>query len=172
MNWDAIGALGEIVGATAVVVSLVYLAVQIRTQNKEARLTSAHNVASTFGEINLPIVSDPRVAEIWNIATTAGVESLDATQATQFASLMHMIFRFWEDCYFQHIEKRLDDRLWDSIHLQFSQMRGSIGFSQFWNSRKPYYSLEFRAYVDEIEGAGVTPLREAIVNQDKNAVDA
>ena len=30
MNWDAIGAVGEIVGASAVVLSLAYLAVQIR----------------------------------------------------------------------------------------------------------------------------------------------
>lgn len=33
MNWDAIGTIGEIIGATAVVVSLVYLATQIRVQN-------------------------------------------------------------------------------------------------------------------------------------------
>ena len=30
MNWDAIGAVGEIVGALAVVVTLIYLAVQTR----------------------------------------------------------------------------------------------------------------------------------------------
>ena len=30
MNWEALGAMGEIVGVTAVVVSLIYLALQIR----------------------------------------------------------------------------------------------------------------------------------------------
>ena len=30
MNWDAIGAIGEIIGAIAVVSTLFYLAVQIR----------------------------------------------------------------------------------------------------------------------------------------------
>ena len=37
MNWDAIGAVGEIVGALAVVVSLLYLAGQIRVSNKASR---------------------------------------------------------------------------------------------------------------------------------------
>ena len=37
MNWDAIGAIGEIVGAGAVVISLVYLAVQIRFSARSAR---------------------------------------------------------------------------------------------------------------------------------------
>ncbi|MEQ9208433.1 MAG: hypothetical protein RLN96_01125, partial [Pseudomonadales bacterium] len=34
MNWDAIGAIGEIVGAIAVVISLVYLASQIKHSQK------------------------------------------------------------------------------------------------------------------------------------------
>ena len=32
MNWEALGALGEIVGAVAVLGTLYYLAAQIRTQ--------------------------------------------------------------------------------------------------------------------------------------------
>ena len=38
MNWDAIGAVGEIVGAFAVVVSLIYLALQIRQTREHAKL--------------------------------------------------------------------------------------------------------------------------------------
>ena len=34
MNWDAIGAIGEIVGAAAVVVTLIYVAVQVRQNTK------------------------------------------------------------------------------------------------------------------------------------------
>lgn len=34
MNWDAIGAIGEIIGATAVFLTLAYLALQIRQSTK------------------------------------------------------------------------------------------------------------------------------------------
>ena len=37
MNWEAIGTVGEIVGAFAVVASLAYLAVQIRTQVRQQK---------------------------------------------------------------------------------------------------------------------------------------
>ena len=37
MNWDAIGAIGEIVGAVAVVVTLGYLIVQVRQSRKVVR---------------------------------------------------------------------------------------------------------------------------------------
>jgi len=36
MNWDALGAVGEVVGALAVVLTLGYLAVQIRHSTKSA----------------------------------------------------------------------------------------------------------------------------------------
>ena len=41
MNWDAIGAAGEIIGATGVLISLLYLASQIR-KNTHAIESSAH----------------------------------------------------------------------------------------------------------------------------------
>ena len=46
VNWDAIGAVGEILGALAVFASLMYLAAQIRGQRKQAR-------ASAFQEIGI-----------------------------------------------------------------------------------------------------------------------
>ena len=56
MNWDAIGAIGEIVGAAAVFISLVYLARQMRMSNKLARAeafripnTQLNSINSTFG---------------------------------------------------------------------------------------------------------------------------
>jgi hypothetical protein len=40
MNWDAIGAIGEVVGALGVVVTLAYLAIQIRQNTDSARVLS------------------------------------------------------------------------------------------------------------------------------------
>ena len=33
MNWEAIGAIGELIGAMAVVITLVFLALQVRQSN-------------------------------------------------------------------------------------------------------------------------------------------
>jgi hypothetical protein len=62
MNWDAIGAIGEIIGASAVVVSLVYLATQIRVQNTESRIAGNHAILEGFrnsiAELASPNFSD------------------------------------------------------------------------------------------------------------------
>lgn len=48
MNWEAIGAVGEIVGAAAVVVSMVYLGKQIRNQNRESQVGAMHEISLGF----------------------------------------------------------------------------------------------------------------------------
>ncbi len=56
MNWEAIGAIGEIAGALAVVASLIYLATQIRQSNKLLILESRKYVieqVTMIGEIVL-----------------------------------------------------------------------------------------------------------------------
>lgn len=45
MNWEAIGAIGEIVGATAVVVTLIYLTTQIRQNTRQLASTSLQGLA-------------------------------------------------------------------------------------------------------------------------------
>ena len=43
MNWDAISAIGELIGAAAVVISLIYLATQIRQNTRQI----ASNIEAT-----------------------------------------------------------------------------------------------------------------------------
>jgi len=54
MNWEAIGAIGEIAGAIGVVVTLAYLSVQLRQNTKASRLSAiqaASENSSRFSEL-------------------------------------------------------------------------------------------------------------------------
>ena len=53
MEWDAIGAIGEIVGAIAVVLTLGYLAVQMKQNAAATRAQTAQNLADSINGINL-----------------------------------------------------------------------------------------------------------------------
>ena len=51
MNWEAIGAVAEACGALAVLVTLIYLAVQIRQQNQVARAQVGQQRADSIIQI-------------------------------------------------------------------------------------------------------------------------
>ena len=58
MNWDAIGALGEIVGAAAVVFSLVYLSIQIRLGAQATQDSATRDIFIAITS-HLGVMSDP-----------------------------------------------------------------------------------------------------------------
>jgi len=55
MNWEAIGAVGEILGAVAVLITLVYLAIQIRQstaqQKREELVSIQHGQNAVVGQL-------------------------------------------------------------------------------------------------------------------------
>ena len=62
MNWEALGAIGELVGAIAVVGTLFYLGFQIRQSNKQQRLESHRAMSELQIEVNR-IFYRPEIAQ-------------------------------------------------------------------------------------------------------------
>lgn len=62
MNWEAIGAIGEIAGATAVIVSLIYVALQILANTRAMRFEAMRSIRTDGGVTFKLIASDPVVA--------------------------------------------------------------------------------------------------------------
>lgn len=59
MNWDAIGAVGEVAGALGVIISLLYLAVQIRHSSKTAEDSATRDVFAAVGVQLATMVQEP-----------------------------------------------------------------------------------------------------------------
>ena len=58
MNWEAVGAVGEIVGAIAVVITLIYLARQMRQNSSALRSTTAQSANEMAFSVYNPIVAN------------------------------------------------------------------------------------------------------------------
>jgi hypothetical protein len=76
MNWEAVGAIGEIVGAAAVVATLVYLAVQIRQSSKIASLQASQHVLEGAAELQARIAEDEDLRRIF----ASGCRSYDSLE--------------------------------------------------------------------------------------------
>jgi hypothetical protein len=62
MNWDTITGGAEVLGALAVLITLVYLSRQIRQNTEEIRSANYHGVTDSFNEINLAVAGDADLA--------------------------------------------------------------------------------------------------------------
>ena len=60
-----LGALGEFFGAIAVVVTLIYLAIQLRHSTAATRASTAQALADSINASNLMLAGDPELAKLY-----------------------------------------------------------------------------------------------------------
>ena len=149
MNWDAIGAIGEIIGAMAVVASLAYLALQIRMQNREARLSGAHDILVGFRE-SLQAFTHGDLHEIFARANEE-YDSLSNAELIRLFGGVLPILRLWEEAYIQNEQGRLEDRLWEGINSQYSAYLNYGAVSRIWEIRRIHFDKSFQNFVQDLE---------------------
>ena len=82
MNWDAIGAIAEILGALAVVFSLVYLARQIKLSSKIEQAAAERSVMSAYSDVQAQVAGTPENAKIFLSGLLDSSKLTDAERVT------------------------------------------------------------------------------------------
>jgi hypothetical protein len=86
VNWEAVGAIAEILGAIGVILSLAYLSVQIRSNTKQLRFSASQSVAEALDRAFDPIYTEPCLS-IWQKGHN-GIDDLTEAERTVFNGLM------------------------------------------------------------------------------------
>jgi|SRR5215471_19310591 len=102
VNWEAISAIGQLVGALAVVISLIYLAREVRSNGRETRRTAMRSTLDALNRFAQQVATHADLAELRNRGFD-DFESLEKTDRARFSSYMHAVFRTVEDVYYQHL---------------------------------------------------------------------
>ena len=149
MNWDAIGAIGEIIVAIAVLATLVYLALQVRQNTLQMRATSHHAVSDSLNHLNILFAENAEVSAIW-LEGCDDRSSLTREQKWRFDATARAYMHVCETMYFQ-AEVGTGDRT-----IKVAEERGMVmilatpGCRQWW-AENPYgFSVEFRDYVERV----------------------
>ncbi len=84
----------EILGALSIVASLLFLAVQVRQENRLARATAAFELVTSWNEWHVLVISDTHTADLVTRLFDPDPELTPAEQA-QAASLANWLFNTW-----------------------------------------------------------------------------
>ncbi len=101
MDIQDLGALGEILGAIGVVVTLIYLARQIRENSRQMRVSSLTSINHLINEAWDPIYSNDRNIRVW----TTGLRSpgdLDEEDLALFHLFMTRLINVFATAVAQH----------------------------------------------------------------------
>jgi hypothetical protein len=111
MNWDAIGAIAEVVGAAAVIITLAYLAIQIR-QNTQMNASALRQ--SFYNYTARQMLHGTDSTEFSELLAKAGTtnETLSPGERLQISRMFHAVFVGYQGAYFQYKQGALGQDDW------------------------------------------------------------
>ena len=136
MNWDAIGAIAEVVGVIAVIGSVVYVGLQIKQNTTIARANIVHETSVAAIRIHELVAQDAALAEIYRKGTN-GI-SLDGTELERFIALVHIYVTWLEDVDSQYVaglyfDEDDDEDLVDYMARDFAGLFSTHEARKWWH---------------------------------------
>jgi len=141
MTWEELGAIGDLVGGIAVIISLVYVGLQIRQSANASRAATSQAFAKQYSDVN-QMIADPAIARIFAKGLD-GMAALTVDEQASFAAILSSISRTLESFYFQRRAGDLDPVLFDGWFTQYLDLHANAGVGEFWSLRKHQFSPDF-----------------------------
>jgi hypothetical protein len=146
VNWSALAAIAEMLGAAAVVMSVLYLAAQVRSGTRQAKLDATRELATRISEISLAVATSREMGALL-LNGGGAYEGLDEVDRVRFRGLMNALFRGLEQQYFLRIESALDDEAWSAVEQIAKDFSSLPGVQQYLADRGNWYSASFLAFL-------------------------
>ena len=135
MNWAALGAVGEVGGAIAVVATLVYLATQIRQNTSAIRASSAQAFADSINQMNIGAASSDEAAHFVRLIYE-DPSALTEDQRTRADFTVLAICRILESALLQIKLGTYDPQTTEMIRKQIQRTFALDYFREWWHRRQ------------------------------------
>jgi hypothetical protein len=162
VNWEAISAIGQIVGALAVVISLIYVAREIRSNARAARLASMETVVRWLRQL----AEHPDLRELYYRAIH-DFDSLEGADLVGFGVLMNQLFHIIQETYYQQADGHLDPRVWRETEVSVSEVIAYPGVQAWWRLRSHWFGEEFAKYINQVQRTAGPPRMFGEANPDQ-----
>lgn len=160
MNWEAIGAIGEIVGAIGVIITLGYLGFQIRQNTSQLEQNERTSIAAAvsgsvadYRENRRYIYTSRDVADIV-MKGMSDANSLDEIDRYRFRLILQNTMDALWDVYSQTVITGFSPETWQTQGVGLvRRVFTTNGGSWFWTNYQDEYTGEFRIEIDRILGS-------------------
>ena len=147
INWEALGAIGEIIGSFGVFISLIYLAIQMRHGAAETRDASIHSVM----QLAIQFRAESYTTEMAEIRMkVAAQDSLSPLESLKFEGYLSALFELNELVFVQYQKNKLDPEYFDAWQRRTKDAMTVTLVRQFWAKTKTGYRTSFIEHIDEL----------------------
>ena len=147
MNVQDLASVAEIVGGVAVVVSLIYVGLQVNDSTSAIRSTAASDATTAMQSWYLEMGRNRQASDAWFNAMTS-LKPLPAHDEFQFLMSMHAAFLGMQNSYLLSKEGTLDPEFREAVTTAIVAVKDLPGMDRFWRQRRGFFHTGFAEYVD------------------------
>jgi len=144
---DTLGNLGDFIGGIGVIVTVIYLAFQIRQSTASTKSASYQAVVSAVSDWSRTVGSDRDLARIVRIGTQ-DPSQLEVDEYTQYEMLIISVSRNFENVHYQHQCGGIPKAAWNGWSFRILSFYAAPGVQTLWQKHKRSYSVEFMEFIE------------------------
>lgn len=164
MTLTELGNLGEAISGFAVVVSLLYVAYELRTNTRTLRATSAAEGQDSIAGFNEMLATHPDMTDLWaRVAAQGTLENLSPEEALRVTVVLRALTQRYESMYFRYEAHLLEERVWKVRRDWLAGFLKTPAAAEWWNAERQssLYTPDFIADLDSVPGAAIDPVGSA-----------
>ncbi len=149
MPLDQLANIAEISAAALLIVSLIYVGLQVRQSTKAAYAsTNQAHAEVANGYIGL-INASNNLADVLHHGAK-GLSNLKEGNLIRFLAFHDQVFVAFQSFYLQYLKRTLDERIWHTYKHAMLDLLVQGGSQDWWELRKHVFCEDFRNYVEDL----------------------
>ena len=153
MDLQTLANLGEFISGIAVVISLVYLAFQVRQNTRSLRTENYARALDRVAALQARVSADPQLTAIFDRGVL-DPSVLAPGQRIQFSWAFYEMFGSFEFMFHQFQAGALPDEVWERWGVTLAWWISLPGVEAWWRAKPTPFSASFSAYVEECLRSG------------------
>jgi hypothetical protein len=137
MNWDAIGAIAELLASITVIITLIYLTTQVRQANTGLRVAAARDIATANVSWIRSVREDPEMCKIYRQGLE-DIESLKIEDRGRFDLLLIELFNELDGLFHQFQAGSMNEDQWQTVASTFRSVIDKPGGNDCWQRQKKF----------------------------------
>ena len=141
--------LAEIISAIAVVITVIYLTIQIKDNTRALKSQGHYNALSIAQSPIVMTVNDHELAAIVQKGYIIP-DSLGSVERMRFYDYLFLSFNGWEYLYYANDSESIPSSLWTGADAYYGGLiKTNPGIKTFWQEYKHAFAEPFLSYVEQ-----------------------
>lgn len=140
MDIETLALIAEVVGGFAVVVSLLYVAFQVRQNTSALKVSTLQDLVANQNAAHDIIANNPDLADLM-VKADRDYENLSEAERKRFTSTCFSLFNVLQTAYSNNQAKLMDAELWEAWMRGYGVLlKASPGIVKEWQSIRETYT--------------------------------